>query len=306
VTQADIDAGTYLNTACVDDGANGAAQACDNESTPGTQNPAIHVVKSSTTSLITAAGQSVPYRFVVTNTGNITLTSITVTDPNCNAAPAYQSGDTNTDSKLQLTETWIYTCTHTVTAAEITTNGGGDGDLDNTVEADSAESTPDTDDYSIPIAVPHTGQITPTATTCSQFASGSAATLDTLSYSVKAGKINQVAPGVFFYWIRVTNGGTYTITQATSPQTSFTKFKIASGSSFFSSSCSKVNSTITQNSSTGTVTITFTGTGQFYIGIKYDTSSVKGATAPTPSTVHYTFAMTGVAGSEQSLDLVKK
>ena len=54
------------------------------------------------------------------------------------------------------------------------------------------------------------------------------------------------------------------------------------------------------------MTITFTGTGQFYIGIKYDASSVKGATAPSPTTVHYTFAMTGVAGSEQSLDLVKK
>ena len=29
ITQADIDAGSFYNQACVDDGANGAAQACD-------------------------------------------------------------------------------------------------------------------------------------------------------------------------------------------------------------------------------------------------------------------------------------
>ncbi len=69
---------------------------------------------------ITAAGQVVPYIFVVTNTGNVILTGITVSDPNCAAAPAYQSGDTNTDSKLQLSETWTYTCQSNLTTT--TTN----------------------------------------------------------------------------------------------------------------------------------------------------------------------------------------
>ena len=35
---------------------------------------------------IGAAGVVVPYTFVVTNTGNQTLTGTTVTDPNCDAA----------------------------------------------------------------------------------------------------------------------------------------------------------------------------------------------------------------------------
>ena len=123
---------------------------------------------------------------------------------------------------------------------------------------------------------------------------------------MKGGKINQVAPGVFFYWIRVTNGGTYTVTQTTSPQASFKKFSFASGSAVFNSSCTKVSSSISQNSTTGTVTITFSGTGQFYIGIKYDASSVKGVAAPSPSTVHYDFEMPEVLNSIQGLDLVLK
>src|SRR2546428_5174024 len=45
VTQADLDAGSYYNQACVDDGANGAAQACDNVTTPGTQTPELSIEK---------------------------------------------------------------------------------------------------------------------------------------------------------------------------------------------------------------------------------------------------------------------
>jgi hypothetical protein len=55
-------------------------------------------------------------------------------------------------SKLDLTETWTYTGSHTVTQAEIDSNGGGDGDLDNTVTADSNETGPETDDHFIPIS----------------------------------------------------------------------------------------------------------------------------------------------------------
>ena len=151
-------------------------------------------------------------------------------------------------------------------------------------------------------------QITPTATTCQLFAAGTSATLDTLQYSLKgpgAGTINQVSPGVFFYWVKVTGGGSYTITQTVS-QTGYV-IPFASGSFVYDSSCTKLSSaTVTQNTTSGTVTATFTGTGTFYIGIKYDPTALKGKAAPNPSTVTYTFATTGVAGSTQGLSLVKK
>ena len=72
---------------------------------------------SSSTTQITAAGQVVPYTFVVTNPGEVTLTGVTVSDPNCTTAISGPSGDTNSDGELQTTETWTYTCSHTVTQA---------------------------------------------------------------------------------------------------------------------------------------------------------------------------------------------
>ena len=109
--------------------------------------PAIKVVKSSTTTAITAANQVVPYTFSVTNIGNVTLTGITVSDPNCTAAISGPTGDTNTNSQLDLTETWTYTCNHTVTQAELDTGGK----LSNTVTADSTESASATATLDIPI-----------------------------------------------------------------------------------------------------------------------------------------------------------
>ena len=88
------------------------------------------------------------------NTGNVTLTGVTVTDPNADAGSIqYVSGDTDGDNQLDVGETWNYTAQHTVTQAELDSNGGGDGDIDNVATADSNETGPDTDDASIPVAV---------------------------------------------------------------------------------------------------------------------------------------------------------
>ena len=65
---------------------------------------------------------------------------------------------------------------------------------------------------------------------------------------------------------------------------------------------------MTQNAADGTVTVSFNApvAGTYIIGIKYDSKSIAGHTAPSPTTtVHYDFATTGVAGSTQGLDLIK-
>jgi uncharacterized repeat protein (TIGR01451 family) len=80
VTQADLDAGIYLNTACANDTDGPAAEVCDDEDTPGSQNPALAIDKQVTDTLFTEAGQILHYTIVVTNVGNVTLKNVVVTD----------------------------------------------------------------------------------------------------------------------------------------------------------------------------------------------------------------------------------
>ena len=85
--------------------------------------PGLNVAKTSTTTLITAAGQQVDYKFAVTNSGNIPLTGVTVSDPKCDLPPTGPTGDADNDGKLDLNETWVYTCIHTVTQDEMDAGG---------------------------------------------------------------------------------------------------------------------------------------------------------------------------------------
>jgi hypothetical protein len=179
-------------------------------------------------------------------------------------------------------------------------------------DANNKAATSPCNEVLVVTSPPPSSQITPTNTTCAQFASGTAATLSQIQYSLKSGTISQVDPGVFFYWVQVPTAGTYTITQSISETSR--PFVIWSGTAVWDNfdpvalTCTKVSSTITQNPITGTVTVTFSGgTGPFFIGIKYKTSSVVGEKAPVPSpTVKYNFSTTGVINSTSDIDLVSK
>jgi len=84
-----------------------------------------------------SAGDTISYSVDVTNTGNVSLTGIIVVDPL--VALTFQTGDIDTDNEIDPGEVWIYTGTYTVTALDLSTNGGGDGDIDNTVNVTSNE-----------------------------------------------------------------------------------------------------------------------------------------------------------------------
>ena len=94
------------------------------------------------------------YTITVANTGNTTLTGVVVTDPYADAGSIVRGADVvgDNDALLEVGETWGYTAAHTVTQAEIDSNGGGDGDIDNMATADSNQTGPDTDDASVPVA----------------------------------------------------------------------------------------------------------------------------------------------------------
>ncbi|HEM61366.1 MAG TPA: hypothetical protein ENO24_03660 [Chloroflexi bacterium] len=62
-------------------------------------------------------GQTLIYRYEVTNLGDVPLYNITVNDDTCSPLDG-PSGDSNHNNRLDPAETWIYTCRYTVTGGE--------------------------------------------------------------------------------------------------------------------------------------------------------------------------------------------
>jgi hypothetical protein len=81
VTQADVDAGSIDNTAAAMGAAPDGAAVTSAESTAtvtAAAAGALTLVKTADTTTISHVGQKVGYRFVITNTGNVTLTHVAV------------------------------------------------------------------------------------------------------------------------------------------------------------------------------------------------------------------------------------
>ena len=120
VTQEDLDNGSYLNTACVDDEMgqpeSGADEACDDEETPGEQNPELDIVKEDGDATYSAVGDVIHYTIKATNIGNVTLHDVVITDPNAVnlvCVPALPVADLAPDGEINCT------AEHTVTQADI-------------------------------------------------------------------------------------------------------------------------------------------------------------------------------------------
>ncbi len=96
-----------------------------------------------------SAGDTITYTVEVSNPGNVTLTGITINDPL--VALTLQSGDLDNDFRLDTNEIFIYTGEYTITSFDLATNGGGDGDIDNTVTVDSNETPPASASQQTPI-----------------------------------------------------------------------------------------------------------------------------------------------------------
>lgn len=107
--------------------------------------PGIKVVKSADPTTLPAGGGEVTYTFKVTNVGNVALTNVDVTDsPSCGSI-SLDSGDTNGNNKLDLTETWTFSCTTTVTQS-VTDTGTATGHDGNTEVSDKSQAHVDVAD----------------------------------------------------------------------------------------------------------------------------------------------------------------
>ena len=95
--------------------------------------PAINIVKfvngqdaDSLTGPHLAAGSTLTFTYVVTNTGNDPLANVAVTDDKLGTITSF-TGDTNSNGLLDLTETWLYTTTATALAGQQTNTGSVTG-----------------------------------------------------------------------------------------------------------------------------------------------------------------------------------
>jgi uncharacterized repeat protein (TIGR01451 family) len=313
------DCGLVDNTASVTTTNDGQAQDGDSVTV---NCGAIGIIKTADAPTV-SAGDQIGFTITVTNTGAGTAKDVTMTDllP-ANAGLSWTvQGTTGTWTCAIATGT--LTCGGTgfdlapngTASVHITspTTSATCGTVDNTGNVSSSNDGSGQASDSVTVNCPQVSQITPTATTCNQFRTGTAATLESLNYVVRNGNVSAVSPGVFFYWVKldgVTAGShTFTITQTiTTGNFDSHFFNQASGSNVWTSTCVAVKPKPTITTSNGVTTVTFTASsaGTYFIGIKYDSKSVEGFPAPSPTTVHYDFSTTGLGGSTSGLDLVKK
>ncbi len=179
----------------------------DSEDVPIAQNPTYTIVKTVTDvggdgagGLVDAAGDLITYQIVVTNTGNQSLTGVSLADPLLQGANGTLSGETESmtnDDILEVGETWTYTGTYTAQQSDIDDNGGGDGDIDNTATVSSNELPDESDSEDVPIAQAAGYAINKTVTDVG--GDGAGGTVD-------------AANDVITYQIVVTNTGNQSIT----------------------------------------------------------------------------------------------
>jgi hypothetical protein len=136
VTQADVDAAILSNTAS----ATGTPPAAitgpidsppSTVSVPETPEPALTVVKTASVAAVSVAGQPITYSFLITNTGNVTITDATV-DEGAFTGTGTLSAATCPAGAASLTPGVQVTCTATYTVTQADLDAGG---LTNTATA---------------------------------------------------------------------------------------------------------------------------------------------------------------------------
>ncbi|WP_265530809.1 DUF7507 domain-containing protein, partial [Sphingomicrobium marinum] len=153
LTQADLDNNgggdaDIDNTATAD--SNETDPVDDSAEAPIIQMPSlgfdkmIVAIDSAGDGVLNAAGEEIDYKFTVTNTGNITLTNVTVVDP--------LTGNNELIASLAPGDSMDFFGSYAITQNDLDTNGGGDGDIDNTATADSDQTGPEQDSEEAPLA----------------------------------------------------------------------------------------------------------------------------------------------------------
>jgi hypothetical protein len=310
IKQSDLDAGSITNTAAASTSYGGKTVSSNQASATVTavQNPAISLTKSASPTTYSAAGQVITYTYVVKNTGNVTLSGpFNIADDKlgtfqCGTASSLVPGASTTCTKTYTIQpTDIKILPNSITNYATATGKFGS----QTVTSNQAQAT---------ITEAATAAIEPTGTTCQQYRDGTAAPIYAAQYSMKGNAINQINPGVFFYYSTVyLPGGSFNITLSqsnTGPGTGtggkafWPKIPVQVGTNimFYDMKCNNLTKkmTISYDPATGNTTIKGTAAaGNYIFSVKYAIGSEKynattynglvGYTPKTTPTVTYIF-----------------
>lgn len=144
--------------------------------------PAFTITKSPDVASVNAAGNIITYTVTFTNTGTSILTGVSVSDPlltdlDCDGTP----GAPYTTTGFTVNASASLTCsgTYAVTQADIDNNGGGDGDIDNTVTGDSNETGAQTANAAVSIVQNPAHTTTKTETSTGPYVVG-----NTITYNI--------------------------------------------------------------------------------------------------------------------------
>ncbi|AKC86671.1 hypothetical protein WQ53_07755 [Pseudoxanthomonas suwonensis] len=139
VTQADIDTETSIENAAAATGVTVSGpsgpvnlQATSTLSIPIVKNPSLAFGKAADVASVALPGDPIVYTITGTNNGNITLTNVRVVDPR---VPSLSCTPPTPITSLAPGEDFTCIGTYLSTPLDFDTNGGGDGDIDNTAEA---------------------------------------------------------------------------------------------------------------------------------------------------------------------------
>ena len=128
-----------------------------------------------------------------------------------------------------------------------------------------------------------------------------------MTFTVRNGRIRNVSPTAFDYWVRVTRSAgsnTAVIPQSITTGNFSTLFGLGSGTAVYNASCGSVAASATAASGNSSFTVSWNAAnaGTYYIALRLSTSTVVRKTAPS-SVVHYQYSTNGVTGSTSGIDL---
>ena len=244
-TLADLNAGSITNTGTATgtppSGPNVTASNC--LKIPAWQSPSIAIVKAATVSSFSGPGTPVTYSYKVTNTGNVTLNPVVVTDPMANLS-ALSCPVTSLAAGISETCTATYTTTATdVTTALITNTGTATGQPPTGANVTASQT----------LIIPLTGASPPTGP--------SIAIVKTANISSFSGSGTLVT-----YSYKVTNTGNVTLNPVvvTDPMANLSALScpVTSLAAGISETCTATYTTTATDVTTALITNTGTATGQ--------------------------------------------